>query len=182
MQKDQLRQVKNIFIVTTTLVSRAAIKGGLDTTIALSLSDSYIQKCEVSNDISFINELNYQMVLNYCEKVEQLKIGKSPSALTNKVSNYIQNNLSESIKTEDIAKALFIGRSRLSINFKKETGINISDYVLIQKINEAKRLLRYSNKNLTEISIYLGFKNPSHFTKVFKKYTETTPFWISSNT
>lgn len=174
--KDQLRQAKNIFIVTSTLVSRAAIKGGLDVTNALALSDSYIQKCELSNDIKFINELSYQMVINYSEKVEELKLGTSPSILVNKVSNYIQNHLFEQIKTIDIAKNLFIGRSRLSTNFKKETGMNISDYISTQKINESKRLLRYSNKSLTEISGYLGFRDPSHFSKVFKKYCNTTPF------
>lgn len=40
---DQLRQLKNTFIVTATLVSRGAIRGGMDIDDALSLSDAYIQ-------------------------------------------------------------------------------------------------------------------------------------------
>lgn len=39
---DQLRQVKNIFIVAATLASRAAIEGGMDPEDALELSDAYI--------------------------------------------------------------------------------------------------------------------------------------------
>ena len=42
--QEQLRQRKNIFIVTVTLVSRAAIHGGMDVNDAFSLSDSYIQQ------------------------------------------------------------------------------------------------------------------------------------------
>lgn len=174
--QEQLRQAKNIFIVTATLVSRASIRGGIDVTTALSLSDQYIQKCELANSPDVITELSYRMVFDYAERVAKLKLGQNPSILVTKVSNYIQQHLSEPIKTQDIAKALYIGRSRLSTNFKKETGMNISDYITQIKIDEAKRLLRYSDKSFTAIATYLGFSSPSHFSKVFKEQTETTPF------
>ena len=174
--QEQLRQTKNIFIVTATLVSRAAIRGGLDVTTSLGLSDQYIQRCELSNSPEAITELSYRMIMDYAERVAKLKLGQNPSILVTKVSNYIQEHLSEAIKTEDIAKALYMGRSRLSTNFKKETGINISDYIMQIKIDEAKRLLRYSNKSFTSISMYLGFSSPSHFSKVFKQKTDMTPF------
>ena len=174
--QEQLRQTKNIFIVTATLTSRAAIRGGMDVTSALALSDSYIQRCELASDIETITDLNYLMVLDYAERVEKIRFGQNPSKLVIDVSNYIQSHLSEAIKTSDIADALYMGRSRLSTNFKEQTGINISDYIMMQKIDEAKRLLRYSEKTFVAISMYLGFSSQSHFTKVFKKYTETTPF------
>lgn len=174
--QEHLRQAKNIFIVTATLVSRAAIRGGVDVTASLSLSDQYIQKCELASSPDVITELSYRMVLDYAERVEKLKLGQSPSVLVKKVSNYVQQHLSEPIKTDAIAKALFMGRSRLSTNFKNETGINISDYITQMKINEAKRLLRYSDKTFVAIATYLGFSSPSHFSKVFKEKTDTTPF------
>ena len=174
--QEQLRQKKNIFIVTTTLVARAAIRGGVDVTSSLALSDQYIQRSELADSLDTINELNYRMVLDYTERVARIRLGQNPSILVNKVSNYIQQHLSDSIKTADIAKALYMGRSRLSTNFKKETGINISDYIIQIKMDEAKRLLRYSDKSLTSISLYLGFSSQSHFSKVFKCKTETTPF------
>ena len=174
--QEQIRQSKNIFIVTATLVSRAAIRGGMDVTAALSLSDSYIQRCELATDIETITDLNYLMVLDYAERVERVRFGLNPSKLVIDVSNYIQTHLSDAIKTSDIANALYMGRSRLSTNFKNQTGMNLSDYIMLQKIDEAKRLLRYSDKPFVAISIYLGFSSQSHFTKVFKKVTETTPF------
>ena len=173
--QEQLRQAKNIFIVTATLVSRASIRGGVDVTNALALSDQYIQRCELADSPDIITELSYRMVMDYAERVAKLKLGQNPSVLVTKVSNYVQQHLSEPIKTEDIAKALFMGRSRLSTNFKNETGINISDYIIQVKIDEAKRLLRYSDKSFTSIATYLGFSSQSHFTKVFKENTETTP-------
>lgn len=171
----QLRQQKNIFIVSATLASRHAIQGGMDVEEAMSLSDSYIQKCELLNDVTSLTNLQYRMVLDFTERVERIRLGKHPSKLTIDVSNYIQHHLSESITTEEIAKHLFLSRSRLSVKFKQEAGITLNDYILSEKIEEAKRLLRYSGKSMLSISLYLGFSSQSHFSRVFKKYTGMTP-------
>lgn len=175
LASNALRQLKNTFIVTATLVSRSAIRGGLDTNEALSLSDSYIQKCELLNSVDGITNLQYRMVIDFTERVEKLRLGKNPSKLVIDISNYIQHNLSKSITTKDIANHLFISRSRLSTKFKSETGINLNKFIMQEKIGEAKRLLRYSDKTLLAISSYLGFASQSHFSKVFKKFTGKTP-------
>lgn len=172
---DQLRQIKNTFIVTATLVSRGAIRGGMDVDDALSLSDAYIQKCELLNNVERIINLQYHMVFDYAEQVEKLQCGKQPSKLVQDVAKYIQRHLSEPITTNDIAKAIFLSRSRLSVKFKKETGENLIDYILKEKTEEAKRLLRYTDKTAVAISAYLGFSSQSHFTRVFKKYAGILP-------
>lgn len=46
-EQQLLRQVKSIFVVTATLVSRAAIQGGLSPEDVFTLSDTYMQKCEL---------------------------------------------------------------------------------------------------------------------------------------
>ncbi len=172
---DQLRQIKNTFIVSTTLVCRNAIRGGMDIHDSLSLSDAYIQKCELLSDIESISNLQYRMVLDYTERVERIRRGKDPSKLVADVTNYVLHHLSEPIKTEDIAKALYFSRSRLSTRFKEETGVTLTDYILKEKSVEAKRLLRYSGKSITTISNYLGFSSQSHFNRVFKKYIGISP-------
>ena len=173
--KDQLRQAKNTFIVTATLVSRAAIRGGMDVDDALSLSDAYIQTCESSKTVESITNLNYRMVFDYTERVERLHLGKNQSKLAAEVANYVRHHLYEPVTVNDLAKYLYRGRSRLSTDFKKETGENLSVFILKQKIEEAKKLLRYSDKTLSAISFYLGFSSQSHFSRTFKKYTNLTP-------
>ena len=44
-----------------------------------------------------------------------------------------------------------------------------------EKTEEAKRLLRYTDRSAAAISEYLAFSSPAHFTRVFKKYTGLTP-------
>ena len=52
---------------------------------------------------------------------------------------------------------------------------HLTDFILKEKTEEAKRLLRYSDKPLTAIGAYLGFSSASHFSRVFKAYVDTTP-------
>lgn len=175
LASDQLRQVKNMFVVIATLVSRAAIQGGLSTEDAFSLSDAYIQKCELLNSLDRITNLQYHMVLEFTERVERIRFGGKPTQLTLAVTNYIQHHLSEPIRVEDIAMELFMSRPYLSAKFKEETGETLTDFILKEKTEEAKRLLRYSDKSFTAIGSYLGFSSLGHFSQVFKKYTGRTP-------
>ena len=175
LAKEQLRQRKNMFIVTATLVSRAAIQGGMDVDDAFTLSDTYIQQCEQTMTPDAITTLQYRMLLDYTERVERLRLGNRPTKLTLDVANYIQHHMSEAITTEQIAHALYVSRPYLSRKFREETGETLSAFLAKEKTEEAKRLLRYSDKSLTAISSYLGFSSPGHFSRVFRKYTGMAP-------
>jgi AraC-like DNA-binding protein len=172
---DQLRQYKNTFIVTATLVSRAAIKGGMAAEDAFTLSDLFIQKCELLSDPSRVINLQFNMVADYTEQVARIRSKKYPTKLTADVSNYVRHHLFEPITAENIAKELFISRPYLSTRFKNDTGITLTDFILKEKTDEAKRLLHYTDKSIATIGVYLGFSSQSHFFRVFKKYSGISP-------
>ncbi len=130
---DQIRQRKNIFIVSATLTSRAAIRGGMTVEDAMQLSDAYIQKCEILNSPDRIMNLQYHMVLDFTEQVNAVRGGTHTSKLTIAVSNYILHHLSDAITTEAIAKELFMSHSHLSHSFKAETGMSLSDFIMLKK-------------------------------------------------
>lgn len=175
LSSDTLRQLKNTFIVTATLVSRSAIRGGMDANDALSLSDAYIQKCELLSSVEAIVNLQFHMVLEYTERVERLKLGKTPTKLLTDIANYVQKHLTEPVNIEALSKAVFVSRTHLAVKFKKETGMTLTEYVLKEKIEEGKRLLRYTDKSLSAIAAYLGFSSQSHFSNVFRKYAGYLP-------
>lgn len=177
----QIRQIKNTFIVSTTLVSRAAIDGGLEINDALDLSDAYIQKCELLNSIDEILNLQYHMVIQYASKVAKLNYMNHESKIIKDVANYVLNHISKNITVEEVAGNLYISRPYLSRKFKAESGISVSDFIISCKIEEAKTLLAYSDKSITAISEYLAFANPSHFTRIFKKITGLTPLQYRNN-
>ena len=172
---DQIRQLKNTFIITAALASRAAIRGGMDIDDAFTLSDAYIQKCELMNTMEQITNLQYHMIFEYTQRVEKLRLVKVPSKFIADITNYVHHHLSEPISTEEMAKVLFMNRSWMAVKFKQETNMTLTDFILKEKTEEAKRLLRYTDKPITAISAYLGFSSQSHFSHVFKKYTNSLP-------
>ena len=172
---DQLRHMKNLFIVTATLVSRAAIQGGMYEDDAFSLSDAYIQRAELLSDHDSILNLQYHMLLEFTEQVGKLRRGDNVTGLSLAVANYVRHHLSEPISVEKMAEEFFLSRPYLSAKFRQETGQTLTDFILNEKTEEAKRLIRYTDKSLSAISAYLGFSSQSHFIRVFRKYAGTTP-------
>lgn len=172
---NQLRQLRNTFIVSVTLASRAAIRGGMREEDAFTLSDGYIQRVELLSDHGKIMNLQYNMILEFTEQVEKLHLGHQPTKLATDVANYVRRHLSEPIRTAKMAEAFFLSRPYLSAKFRQETGETLTDYILREKTEEAKRLLRYSDKSASAIGAYLGFSSHGHFIRVFKKYAGMTP-------
>ncbi len=172
---DSIRQAKNIFISAMTLVTRRAIAGGLDIETAYQLSDLYIQEAERMSDASAITLLNATAVMDFTKRVAEAKIPKGMHPDIYKSIQYIANHVNQSISVEDVAEHIGIDRSTLSRKFKKELGFNISDYIMRRKLEEAKSLLKFTNKSISEISEYLCFSTQSYFQNVFKKKYGMTP-------
>ncbi|MCF0112373.1 MAG: helix-turn-helix domain-containing protein [Bacilli bacterium] len=175
LSNNQIRNLKNTFIVTATLVSRAAIQGGMSVNDAFSLSDRYIQKAELLNAYAAILNLQYRMVEDYAAHVRDINYSESKSRIANEVTNYVYHHISSPIKTQDIADALGVSRSYLSSEFAKTTGKALSDFVLEIKFKEAKKLLRNTNKSIEAISDYLGFSTQGNFARAFKAVSGRTP-------
>ena len=172
---NQLRQMRNTFIVTATLASRAAIRGGMKEDDAFSLSDAYIQKVELLTSFGGIINLQFHMLLDFTEQVERLHVGMHATKLSLDVANYVRHHMSEPVRVENLAGELNISRPYLSAKFRKETGQSLTDFILGEKTEEAKRLLSYSDKTSSAIAAYLGFSSQGHFCRVFRTYAGMTP-------
>lgn len=171
-----IRHQKNFFIKLETIIARAGIEAGLDVDEVFSTEEMYIRKCESLEDIDRIKNLQYHMIIDFADRVNKMnQHNQNNSLLVNQISKYIQNHISESIKTSDIANYLNKSRGRITTEFKNQTGINLSDFIRIKKIKEAEELLSRTDKSLVFISNYLGFSSQSHFCKVFKDIKGITP-------
>lgn len=175
MASNTLRQQKNLLICTTTLVTRAAIRGGLHPEQAFALSDLYIQKAEMMMDVVSLTRLNAQMVLDFTKRVEKEKSGIHHSKLVRKVRDYVLSHIGQTITTEVLAREVGMNRTYLCKLFAEETGLTVSGYVTGVKMEEAKRLMTITEKTLSEIAEYLGYSSQSHFQRVFKKHMGITP-------
>lgn len=171
-----LRQAKNLLIGVATMVGKiGAIGGGLNIEETYRLIDLYIQECEKSSSTDAIKLLQYNMLLDFAERVAQNKLPKNTSKEIFHCVQFIQNHTNCVIGIDDVAG--YIGKSRayLTKKFRQETSESITDFIIKSKIKDAKRLLRYTDKTLSEISNHLCFSSQSYFQKVFKDKVGITP-------
>ena len=175
MAHDYLRQLRNTFIVTAACVARAAIAGGLSHEEALSLSDIYIQKCELLTDTKQIMNLQYNMIMDYTDRVAKLLESPKYGRLIYDARLYIKQHLAEKIKVDEMSEALQITPSHLAMRFKQETGFTLTDYINSERMKAAQYMLKYTKKSISDISNTLGLSSQNYFQNLFKKYTKLTP-------
>ena len=91
------------------------------------------------------------------------------------VQEYVEQHLSEMITVHDIAEHVGLNPSYLNTHFRAQTGFSIKSFIHRLKTEEAKRLLRETTYPISEIGTMLGYFDQSHFSRVFREYTGTTP-------
>lgn len=170
-----LRQWKNLFIVNVTLISRAAMRGGLSPSLAYQLSNVYLQQAERLTDVEAIKSLLWQVQFDYTNRVASSAIPTGADKTLHEIVQYVRNNTNAPLTVSEIAERVGYTRTSLSRKVKKELGFNLSTFIRETKLDDAKDLLAYSDKSITQISNYLCFSSQSHFQKSFKAYVGLTP-------
>jgi len=87
----------------------------------------------------------------------------------------VLNNIDNDISLKTISENLFISKAYLSERFKKITGISLSDYINMVRMERAKYLLIATSMKTYEIADSLGYKDHEYFSKVFKKNAGLSP-------
>ena len=95
--------------------------------------------------------------------------------LVSQVIQIIEENTYSKISVDQICKKMNYSRTYLAKIFKANSGYTILEYMLMNKIREAKKLIREERYNFTQISDLLAFDNPHYFSTVFKKIANMTP-------
>jgi len=92
-----------------------------------------------------------------------------------RVLDYISDNLESDISLLDIATVAGMSPHYFSELFKQSMGRSPHNYVLLQRVERAKQLLRDPKCSIIEAGLDVGFQNPSHFARIFRKLEGTTP-------
>lgn len=89
---------------------------------------------------------------------------------------YIESNLTESIKTDDIANYLYCSRSSLEKLFKYVNNISIRDYIIRRRMSKAaKEIAQNPSESLLNIGVSYGYGSNEAFTRAFYSVWQTSP-------
>lgn len=169
-----IRSLKNSLIGSCTLFARAAVEANVHPEDAFSQSDLFILQIERLNHIKDLQAFEYHMVRTFIKMINRERIHTYSLPVTQMI-NHIHENITDSITLEDLTTITKKTKEYLSSAFKKEVGINLVDYIQLQKIESSKHFLEFTNMKINEISILFNFCNAGYYTRVFKKHEGMTP-------
>ncbi len=96
---------------------------------------------------------------------------------------FIENNLTNPIKTEDIATACYCSKSTLEKMFQCANGITIREYIIRRRMTLAARMIQSEpDTGLLEIALQYGYSSNEAFTRAFKQTWNCTPAEFRSQT
>lgn len=101
--------------------------------------------------------------------------GAQPSPLICEVVEWVQAHCHQHISTREIAAVFHYNAEYLSTLFKKETGMTLTYYLNLTRIELSKRLLTENSVSVKEAAYSCGFPDEKYYMKTFKKYTGMTP-------
>ena len=88
---------------------------------------------------------------------------------------HFSDHLPKTNYSDYLSDKLGYAYSYMSNVFSKVKGITIQQFIIINRIEKVKELLRYDELNLTEIAYKMQFSGVAHLSTQFKKVTGLTP-------
>ena len=172
---NNLRRFKNLLLALNSICLRAAIEGGLFEGTVYNLGDVFSRMIESARDMTDLHTTSALIKREYCKQVLALRDRKIEDPLVIRATKYIYANIHSRITAKEIAARIGVTPQHLSARFAQALHCSIPSFILQQKITEAKQLLRFSDKSLSEISFMLSFSSQSYFQTQFKKVLGITP-------
>ncbi len=170
-----LEQRKHLGYYSVALFSDAAERGGLSVIECTEIAASYYKDISASSSIEKIDFLTGRAALFYANKVASVNLPLNINSTLLNCIQFVRHNVYNHIQVSDIASYIGYCRVHVSRLFKQELGFGPGQLILRTKLEEAKILLRHTDKSLSEISTALCFANQSHFHRSFKAQFQITP-------
>jgi len=103
------------------------------------------------------------------------KVNALPKWRLRHVKEYVRTHFDRCISLSDLARVAGLSRMHFAAQFRAATGFRPREYLLHQRIEQAKFLLSSSEMALVEVALAVGFSTQAHFSTVFKRITGNTP-------
>ncbi|MFQ6110800.1 MAG: helix-turn-helix transcriptional regulator, partial [Nitrospinota bacterium] len=170
----QMELTKARILELVIILSRAAVEGGASLEEVLGLRYHCIQ--DLAEGMP--PENLYYWILNVLDRLMacmyQNRHIRHPRVFS-RAKEYIWANYSRKLSQDEVARVVGLSTSYLSRLFRREMGISFTEYLTSVRIAASKRLMETTDLPLLDIIHQVGYEDPSHFSKVFKRSEGLTP-------
>ncbi|MEM6451764.1 MAG: helix-turn-helix transcriptional regulator [Cyanobacteria bacterium P01_D01_bin.105] len=126
---------------------------------------------------SLANVLSVHLLRHHATTHPELPTYKGglPQRQLIEVLDYIDAYLDREITLADLAKLVGMSQFHFGRLFKQSLGLSPYQYLLRQRVERAKQLLRQTDSSVAEIALECGFNSHSHLGRKFRQLTGVTP-------
>jgi AraC family transcriptional regulator len=92
-----------------------------------------------------------------------------------RVLEYIAANSHLDLRLDDLAKIADMSQFHFARLFRLSMGVTPHRYLMDQRLQQAKALLRLDSRTIAEVATEIGFVNAGHFARAFKRHLGVSP-------
>lgn len=142
----------------------------------LFLYDNYdkIYKNKYKDNEEIIDDFK-EIIEEFLNLFGNFKVGYK-GGIIRQACQYVVKNIDNDVSLANVSNELNISKNYFCALFKSETGENFLTFVTRTKMERAKVLLKNDNMKVYEVCDYLGYNDTTYFTRIFKKYSNMTPY------
>ena len=125
-----------------------------------------------------IRALTAELIIKMFRKLEAedgAKLSLRLRAAVNDTAEYLKRNFRNHVTLDELSTRIFFSKDYLNRIFRELMGMPVGSYLQKLRVDEAAKLLRQTDKTVTEISELAGFVDVKSFYTVFKREMNVTP-------
>lgn len=172
--RDRIEIVRSIFLELVVTMSRTAVEAGGDPEQFLGMNYELMTRvAEITSHEELAGWLR-TMLEAIMEAIERNR-RQDPGFLIFEALDFMEKHCCEDISRDDVAEKVHLSPSHFSRLFRRESGATFTDVLNRMRIDRAAEMLARTDRQIAMIALECGFRDQSYFTKVFKRYRNTTP-------
>ena len=105
----------------------------------------------------------------------QMYKGGLGSARLRKINELVQAKIEDDLSLDEMAQSVGLSTAHFARMFRRSTGETPHQFVLRQRIERAKTMLRAPNARVLDVAVACGFKTQQHFAQVFRDVCGVSP-------
>jgi AraC family transcriptional regulator len=105
----------------------------------------------------------------------QMYRGGLGSARLRRIKELVHSKMEDDLSLEDMAQSVGLSTAHFARMFRKSTGETPHQFVLRQRVERAKAMLRAPDARVLDVAVACGFKTPQHFAQVFRDFCRVSP-------
>jgi len=105
----------------------------------------------------------------------QIYRGGLGSARLRRIKELVHAKMEDDLSLDEMAQSVGLSTAHFARMFRKSTGETPHQFVLLQRVERAKSMLRDPNARMLDVAVACGFKTQQHFAQVFRDVCKVSP-------